>query len=578
MVEGSPLDACRGDATPPNLGSPSSSWVDRGSRAALVTFVVAVVGAGIYYLVVGRNQWFFADEWDQLVTRGLSDPDDLLRPHNDHLQALPTVLYRVLFRLFGLRSYVPYQLPVVLLFLLSAVLLRVILRRAGVGPWLATVTGMVFLLLGSAMENIVFGIQVTMMGSFAFGLAALLLVDHEPPGPRWFTRRDYWALGCGLIALLCSGVAVTMIGVIVLALWLRRGWRPAMAFGLPLAAGYLLWFVLYGTSGVRPGAVGTYVRFVGVGIEATFVELGHLPAMGFVLGFVLVVGLASCGQQAVRARRGGSGASAVIGLVRHRLAAPVALLVGGVGLLLFTGLGRAGSFGAQSAHAPRYFGLTIPMLLPALALAVDAIMRRSRVAGAVALVVLVVGVPGNISAGLDQIEARDTAIAQARALIIALPALPEAAGAPDDLRPLPESGYAPDITMAFLRRATDEGWLPAPDGIAPSVARAGALRLSIYQTWSAETPEEEGESCTDLGAVGDPGQVIHVEHGRRVRIAGGFVTVGDVAGAGAEVPTGYPTVTYNPNRGDTLEVLAGALDLRLTSGGVNGPGQLCTIS
>ena len=44
-----------------------------------------------------------------------TDLGDLLRPHNEHWSTLPILVYRVLWQLFGLRTYVPYQLVALLL-------------------------------------------------------------------------------------------------------------------------------------------------------------------------------------------------------------------------------------------------------------------------------------------------------------------------------------------------------------------------------------------------------------------------------------------------------------------------------
>ena len=57
------------------------------------------------------------------------------------------------------------------LFLATALILRVLRRRAGVGPGVATAAGATFVLLGSGIENILFGIQVTMMGSLAHAVS-----------------------------------------------------------------------------------------------------------------------------------------------------------------------------------------------------------------------------------------------------------------------------------------------------------------------------------------------------------------------------------------------------------------------
>ncbi len=58
---------------------------------------------------VNRNQWFFGDEWEFIVSRGLVDYRlALWYPHNEHLSTLPIPLQRALRNTFGLGTYWPY--------------------------------------------------------------------------------------------------------------------------------------------------------------------------------------------------------------------------------------------------------------------------------------------------------------------------------------------------------------------------------------------------------------------------------------------------------------------------------------
>ena len=96
-----------------------------------------------------------------LVTRKAGDLGDLFRPHNEHWQTIPNLVYRALYGMFGLRTlWVPYQSVVVVLHLTAAALLFVLIRRAGVHPWIATAAGSLFVLFGSGSSNIVRAFQV----------------------------------------------------------------------------------------------------------------------------------------------------------------------------------------------------------------------------------------------------------------------------------------------------------------------------------------------------------------------------------------------------------------------------------
>ena len=212
------------------------------SRLPLYVFIVVDLLAIPVFLWIGRRQWFFLDEWDFLATRDGGSISDLLTSHNEHWTTVPIIVYRVLWNLFGLHTYLPYQLVPLLLHVAAAALLLVVIRRAGVNPWIATAAASLFALFGSGSQNVVWAFQITFVGALAFGLAQLCLADHEGR----IDWRDFAALGCGLLAMMCSGVGVTMVVIVGIAMFLRRGWVIAAMQTIPLAVIYAAWFSAYG--------------------------------------------------------------------------------------------------------------------------------------------------------------------------------------------------------------------------------------------------------------------------------------------------------------------------------------------
>jgi hypothetical protein len=210
----------------------------RSARAAVLTFASIEAGALVLWLHMGRNRWFYNDSWDFLAARRLGDVGDLFRPHNKHWSTLPIVVYRLLWWAFGVRTYVPYLLLVIVLHLTVAALLRVVMRRAGVDAWIATAAAGFFAFYGAGYENILDAFQIGFCGSLVFGLTHLLLADHDGP----LDRRDGCGLAAGAAGMLCSGVAVTMIAVVGIAVFLRRGWRCALVHTAPLAVAYVVWW------------------------------------------------------------------------------------------------------------------------------------------------------------------------------------------------------------------------------------------------------------------------------------------------------------------------------------------------
>jgi hypothetical protein len=248
----------------------------RTRQYAAWLFVVVIVVALPLIMYQGRGQWFFLDEFDFLATRGVGFRD-LLRPHNEHWSTLPILVYRALWHLVGLRHYWPYQLCVVLEHLAAAVLLRAVMRRAGVNPWIATAAASLFAILGSGRQDIVWAFQMGFTGSIMFGLGYLLLTDHDGP----LDWRDWAGIASGLAALMCSGVGVSMVAAVGIATAIGRGWRVACVHLGVLGTVFLAWWAGFARSAYGSGStsVGQVFRFVRLSIGTAFVGMGHLPGI-----------------------------------------------------------------------------------------------------------------------------------------------------------------------------------------------------------------------------------------------------------------------------------------------------------
>ena len=88
-------------------------------RGATYAHLLTLVGAFAFWAWWDRGLWFFGDEWDFLVQRGLwhlpANPASIWFPHNEHWSTLPILLWRGLFNVFHLSSYWPYIVPVLVL-------------------------------------------------------------------------------------------------------------------------------------------------------------------------------------------------------------------------------------------------------------------------------------------------------------------------------------------------------------------------------------------------------------------------------------------------------------------------------
>jgi hypothetical protein len=498
----------------------------------------------------GRGGWFTFDDWDLLSQRRVGSAHDLFLPHGDHWSTLPIVIYRLWWWMFGIRNYFPYQLLVVVLHLTAAALLWVVMRRAGCSPWVATIFAGVIVFFGTVADTILVAFFMTFIGSLVFGLAHLLLADHDGP----VGRRDILGLLAGLAGMLFSGVAVTMVIVVGLATLVRRGWRVALLHTVPLGALYLIWLGVIGTEGTRlpltRPTVWEIVRFVAVGMRAAFGELGQLPGVGLALAAMLIVGLALA-----RAELGAA--------FRKRAAAPLALLAGALTFLGLTAYGRAGAAlfipVREYARQGRYVYVAVAMSLPALALAAEVIIRRWRKLTPLVLVLPLLGLPGNVHA-LSDFRDGYRAVQGVRRDILLAPRVPLAPALPQSVEP--DSFHAPGLTLGWLRDGVRARRVPAPSSTMPSDVATVTVKMALRRTTDPRT-----EGC--VPARGPINYILHKDASITVQRGAARVVYFPPAGAPSR-PVSFKPLLAAPL---TLVALTGPLRLQITPN--DAPNMLC---
>jgi len=498
-------------------------------------FVLVETGAFVFYLVLARTQWFFADEWEFLASRGLNR-GDLLRAHFGHWVAVPIVVYRVLWAVLGLRSYLPYVGVAIGLHLAAAALLRVVMRRAGVRPWTATAVASVFVLFGAGAQDVLWAFQITFTGALVFGLVQLLLVDHD----GGVDRRDWLGIAAGMLGLMCSGVAVTMIVVVAIAALLRRSWRVAALHSTPILV-YAAWWLHYSHGKYAfTGSARQIFDWCVSGAAGVFDALGSVWGLGWVLAAVLVGGC-------VLALR-----SAGWGATRRQSALPAALLLGALAFLLIAAFDRSG-VGSSAAKLSRYLHILAALTLPAVAVAVDALLRRSRVIGVAAMAVLLIGVPGNIASANDYARHQRPIDDATKQVVLSIPRAPLARRVPRTLRPDPNR--APTLTLGWLLDGVKSGRVPQTHVATPREARTNDLRLSLL-----ELDRKSGLTCRPLTARVD----LHLRKGDSVGIVGRVLAISLVPPGSA--PVSFGVGLLNSSLAHTLEVVAGPLSVRFVPG------------
>ncbi len=469
-----------GDA-PGVSGSPTADTdaARRGdqTRWAFWAFVVYLVGALPLLLWMGSYRWFLGDEWSFLSDRSVTI-DGLFRPHNQqHWVTIPVLVYRGLYSLVGLHHYWPYQLVVIVLHLTTAALLRVVMRRAGVGPWLATVAAASFVLLGSAEDNILWAFQITFVGALVFGLTQIILADHDGP----IDRRDWIGLGAGLVALMMSGQAPSLVVGAGLVCVFRRRWTAALLHTVPLAIVYLAWArlehvtIVYRVAG-HPFSLSAYAKWMKDAATGLFVGLGSFVPIAIALAVLLVAGVV------LAWRREGSTP------FLRRAAVPAALVVVAV-LTMTTAAPSRFYLGSEPARAGRYIGVMAALTLPALAVAADVVTRRwSRSLPFVCLLFLV-PLPFNAVQFGDNPVLTPAYFRNERGYVSALAEQPLAVAVPPWVEPNVTLLGQPDMTIGWLLGAAREGKLPP------------AEPLDAYQ--HALLPIQLGVAATSAAAPGE---------------------------------------------------------------------------
>ena len=360
-----------GTSREPSRGATASRWRSAAAtatpladtdptpdvRASLHTWLwvhVATLVAAVPVLAwINRDQWFAGDEWNLVTTNGLgSNPAraSIFAPHFEHWVTLGILVYKALYGIFALRTYVPYVAVLVVVILAVAHLSWRLLLRIGVVPSFATAVAALTMIMAVGWENRSNVFQIVVIAPVALGFGALLVM----PARGALVRRDAAVVGLLVLGLMCSGTAISMTLVVAIAAFLRRGWRVTLGIVAGPAILYAVWYVLEGTSGQRNDtALSTALRdlpdFMGRGLTTAFSELTRIPDSGAVL-LALVVGWLVWSVWRYGPRH-------------EPWPLVIATAVGAVASIGFTGLRRAGA-----PPASRYVDIVVLLALPALAL------------------------------------------------------------------------------------------------------------------------------------------------------------------------------------------------------------------
>lgn len=464
---------------------------------AAVVFHGALLVAGVVLLQLNSYAWFFSDDWSWLGERDVRSFDDLMRSYNDHWSTVPFVLWRVMYRVFGVGSYTPYLVTLIASHLAIVAMLRVLMRRCGVGPWTASVVAAPLVLLGIGEQAMSLASVLNFNLAIVLVLVHLVIVMDGPAGPG---KRDLFGLGVGLVALMTSGIAVLGVAAIGLTTLLRRGPRAAAFHVAPLGTIYLLWYAVFHTEALIVPGVGnaTPSQLASWTWEGTSTAAKGLVTTPWGWGAVLAVILWVLVAVAVALSIRGGGVAAAL---RGDLAAPLALAAAGIGFQVATGWGRA-ALAPDTAAGSRYLYLLVAWMLPLVAVAAQELAERRRMAGLAVCAILLAGIPWN-SRQFGESIFNEGFFTNYKTIMTAIAHDPRLDDVPRDIHPYRFLLDGP--TAGWLRANRSDGGLPEPPTLSPAQEAEVTARLMVGQRvgWAGDDCTSTGSSATTTLSRGE---------------------------------------------------------------------------
>lgn len=264
------------------MGGPTVSRLS-GRRGDLTAFdwafvAACVVSVGIL-LVAGNGMTFFHDEWNVIQAADNWSVDAFMSPYNQHWSLLHFLIYKPMLATVGMQSYVPYLMVLHLVHVAAAAALYAY-ARARTYPVVALAVGVIFLMLGSAGDNIFMAANIGQTLSVAAGGWALVILLREPT-----PRHGLLAATLLIVAAASSGIGLFFLAAAAVSLVLTAPRRRYLwSVGIP-AVVYATWYLAFSRTATNDLAPVT--EALTFALEAMGKAMGQLTGAGAVLGLGL---------------------------------------------------------------------------------------------------------------------------------------------------------------------------------------------------------------------------------------------------------------------------------------------------
>ncbi len=431
----------------------------RALRSPGAWHVASLVLGFVFIMWLQRGQWFFLDEWAFLEPNHLP----LMDPHVGHWSTAPLAIFLGYRTMFGMGSYFPFALTVTLIHLAIVHLTWRLSLRSHVDPWIATTSVSILLVLGAGAENILWGFQTGFLGALALGMLAFLLATRTHVS----VAGHIGIIAVSVFALTWSGTSIPLVMATAVMIWRRSGLPRAGGYAFITGLVYLSWYAVFALGSATNPDTG------GLGLEKLFIKIPQFLGVMLILGTQRVFPIPGMGALVMLLL--------LVWLIRLRRArvsiagfAPALILTAAAAAFaLMTAYSRA-EFSLGGGRASRYVYLLVVLLLPLCGVAMTRLAHRGRrtqigiVAGLLALTIYQGAVLHN--AAQDQ-AAREQ---ESKRLLSAAISLSINEPGSVNLDAVPDTQWAPDVTLRDIVELHDEGILPLSEFGPVDVERARA--------------------------------------------------------------------------------------------------------
>ena len=316
-------------------------------------------------LWINRTTWFLGDDFAILTNRYFAAASGnwsqaLFLPHNDHLIALPVLVFIGLGNIFGLNNHLVYMLPAIFMHIAILFAIAIILKKRCSSTLTALSAVCCVAFMSAGFEVLMMATNMAHVAPIFLGLYQLILVDHDGD----IAKRDIVAATLGVIAVLCAGTSIPLIVMIALFLVLQRQFKRAALVAAPPAMLWLMWFVKYGALDHRLKGDTQFTIFNKTAQIAQYVikgMQGSLEAISHISGSSTFL-ITLC----------------FLGLYKHSIKSkailmPFCMAVGSVMFYFITGFSRV-TFGAPVSS--RYVYLGAIFIIPLVFIGIESLLEQ----------------------------------------------------------------------------------------------------------------------------------------------------------------------------------------------------------